>query len=111
MASSDESLPRIYRVTLSSKAYDDLSSIFSFIKTNSESDVIASNQVGIIEKAITELSIFPKGCPELHEAKCRIRHIKKYCILFDIDDTSSTVNVLRIFHSHQKYTEQFQSSD
>ena len=110
MTSQDNSMPRIYDVYISDKAYADLDAIYAFIKMNSETDYYAEKQVGAIETEVVKLAVLPNGCPEYNKKlHVRVRHFKKYCIFFVVDDDDGVVNVVRIFNARQDYQASIQN--
>ena len=91
---------KIYQVGITSSAKKDLDIIYKFIEETTGSSYYADKRLRVIESEIYKLSIFPNGYP-IYNEKHRIRHIKKYCILFKIDEKHNKVNIARIFHAWQ----------
>lgn len=99
--------PKRYTVIVADEAYEDLDRIAFFTVTSTESPLIAQHLVDTLESEIEKLCIFPNGFPRYDdEHTYRVRHVKKYCILFDVDDVNRTVYVVRICHSHQNIDDQ-----
>ena len=98
MVSSPDNIIK-YRVEIAPKAKEDLHRVYEFLKEATESTYIADKQAEIIRTGILKLSIFPNGCPKYSEKySYRVCHIKKYSVLFDIDDKKHIVNIARVFH-------------
>ena len=91
-----------YSVEFTLRAKEDLRKIYEFIEESAESAYIASRQINMIEKNVMSLSILPNGCPKYDdEYSYRVCHIKKYCVIFNVDDAAHKVSIVRIFHARQ----------
>lgn len=98
----EEEGPRHYFVKIAARAEADIKNIYAFIVKNSELEYVAARQVDLIEKEILALGIFPNGYPRYEDgSRYRVRHFKKYCIFFEVDEVSQVVYVVRIFHARQ----------
>ena len=101
-----------YRIKIMSMVWDDLDSIYIWIKTN-QSTGAADSWLAEIHAVIKTLSTFPASCPvapEGHQFGVEVRQRLygnrrvAYRILFHITEDSDgpLVSVLRVRHSAQK---------
>ena len=97
-----------YNINLSLAANNDLEEIFSYIAGTSSSDQTANNLMLKIHEMILSLDEMPQRFsfsfdPTLAEKGYRRANVKKYIILYLIDEENKTVNIARIFHSSMNY--------
>lgn len=100
MASESDEIT-YYRLYVSDAALRDIEAIYAFLLENAD-ELAAAKQGSVIFARIEKLKVFPNGYPicELFPS-LRMAYAGKYLILFRVDDKSKSVNVVRIFHTHQ----------
>lgn len=97
-----------YKVRESEPAREDLDRILSYIVCTLKNVIAARALFNAIEKAFVELSSTPKKYmlvedPELRAAGYRKLFVKNYVIIYTVDDATSTVQIVRYFHTSQDY--------
>ena len=97
-----------YGIELSLAANTDLDDIFAYIADVSLSGEIAKNLMLEIHEAILSLGEMPQRFarsfdPTLAAKGYRRLNVKKYIILYSIDEQNKIVTIARIFHSSRNY--------
>ena len=97
-----------YKVKLSLAADNDLDEIFSYISNTLFAEQTAKNLMLEIHEMILSLDKMPKRYsyspdPALAERGYRRIIVKKYVILYLIDEENKIVNVARVFHGSMDY--------
>ena len=97
-----------YNIYMSLAANIDLEEIFSYIAGTSPSEQTANNLMLKIHELILSLEEMPQRFSRsldqtLAEKGYRRANVKKYIILYLIDEENKTVNIARIFHSRMNY--------
>ena len=97
-----------YAVTISLAANNDLDEIFSYIANTLYAEQSAVNLMNEIQDMILSLGEMPERFnfaldSTLAEKGYRRVTVKKYVILYTVDEDTKTVNVARIFHGSMNY--------
>ena len=97
-----------YDINLSLAANTDLDDIFAYIADASPSGEAAKNLMQEIHEAILSLSEMPHRFsrspdPTLADKGYRRVGVKKYIVLYLIDEEAKTVNIARVFHSNRDF--------
>ena len=97
-----------YSVKLSRAAYHDLEEIFSYIANALSAEQAANDLMREIHEMILSLDEMPGRFalsldPTLAAKGYRRALVKKYVILYSIDEEKKIVNVARIFHGSTDY--------
>lgn len=96
----------IYKIVYSVASLEDIGNIFSYILHVSKDFNVTSSFIKNIEKQIDDLSYFPKRSKidsdtNHHSAGIRKLPIKKYVVLYTVDDEEHVVNIVRIHSCRQ----------
>ncbi len=102
----------MYNVILTKSAHKDLDTIYSYIAFNLDSKIAANNFLTEVEKSYSNLQSNPSlyaYCNDKRLAHLKYRRvvIKKYILIFKIDEIKKIVYVLRFFHGKQNYEKFF----
>jgi len=97
-----------YTIKISLAANNDLNEIFTYITDVSDAEQTAFNLMREIQDMILSLGEMPGRFgisrePMLAKRGYRRITIKKYVILYTIDEKNKIVNVARIFHGSMDY--------
>ncbi|MDR1565260.1 MAG: type II toxin-antitoxin system RelE/ParE family toxin [Oscillospiraceae bacterium] len=97
-----------YQVNISAHAAEDLRNIYNYISSIFLADKTAANIISDIRDMIYSLEIMPQRFsyslnPMLENQGYRRALVKKYVILYLIDEGSKVVNIARIFHGSMDY--------
>ena len=97
-----------YNINLTLAANTDLDDIFAYIADASPSAETAKNLMLEIHEMILSLSEMPQRFsrsfdPTLAEKGYRRAKVRKYIILYLIDEKNKAVNIARVFHSSMNY--------
>jgi toxin ParE1/3/4 len=94
-----------YKVVYSDGARKDILSIIDYIETNFDSPLDATKIAIKLFRKCESLATFPKGTPVYHidglAKKYRFAHIKKYTIIYYIDDGCAEVVIQAIINSNR----------
>jgi len=99
-----------YQVVLSVDAGNDLDEIFSYIANILYAEQAAKKLMLEIHECILSLNTMPQRWsysldPVLARRGYRRALVKKYVILFRIDESEKKVNVTRVFHGSMNYAQ------
>ena len=97
-----------YKVKITYEANNDLNEIFTYIINNLREEQTAFNLMREIQDMILSLGEMPElfGLslePTLAAKGYRRVTVKKYVVLYTVDENSKTVNVARVFHGSMDY--------
>ena len=98
-----------YKVKISVEVNRDLNDIFTYITDNLHSQQTAFNLMREIQDKILSLGEMPERFgfslePIFSEKGYRKVTVKKYVILYKIDEKNKIVNVSRVFHERMNYS-------
>ena len=97
-----------YKVVYSQKAFKDLDNIYNYVLINSLEPRIAGNLVKEIKQAITSLDILPFRHELIETSITDFKNIRKllvknYIVLYHADETTRTVQIVRIVSCKRDY--------
>lgn len=93
-----------YKIVIFEKAEDSIRRNFDYIVSSWENEPAAYEHTIDIYRAIRSLEVFPNSHQLYEQAdgdRYRVVLARKYKIIFSVDDTTHTVYVADIIHSHQ----------
>lgn len=97
-----------YSLKITRNAYNDLSSIFSYISEELKNDTAALEHIDEIGKAIQRLKAYPESGSyvshnNLPQKRYRKLLIKNYIVFYVVEDTSQTVIIMRVLYGKRDY--------
>ena len=97
-------------VQLSEPAEDDLDDIYRYIAETLLEPVVAWHQIERIRKAVFSLDVLPERGSLFPREPWQSRGVRRvfvdnYCILYEIQETTDTVNVIAIMYSKRNIEE------
>ena len=96
-----------YYVSFTTNAKEELIEIYEYIDNNLKSKIAADNLMYEIENKILRLSIFPYSCMEIvskpRNTIYRKLLVKKYVILYKIDEKNKRVNIIHIYYGRRNF--------
>lgn len=98
----------VFNVIITEPANDDLEEIVTYLSETLDNPSAADRLTERVDRVIDHLSIMPEMYDSLsvyEEQKKGLRKVPlgKYLMVFQIDEPSETVRILRFFHGTQDY--------
>lgn len=100
-----------YKIEMSSKAADDLKEIYEYIAFSLCEKKTALNMLNLLKKSIFSLGEMP-GRYRIYEEEpwrsrnLRIMSVKNYLVFYIPDDSSKTVNIVRVIYGSRNLDQQ-----
>ncbi len=100
-----------YKIEISPKAADDLKEIFEYIAFSLCEKKTASDMLDLLQKSIFSLDEMP-GRYRIYETEpwksrnLRIMPVKNYLVFYIPDESSKTVNIVRVIYGSRDLEEQ-----
>lgn len=97
-----------FRIKITTKAYDDLDEIYSYIAGELYNEDAAENLMNKIESSIMRLRDFPFSCSFVEDNVLRSKGYRKlivenYIAFYIINETMKHVVIMRVLYGGQKY--------
>ena len=97
-----------YEINITENAVKDLNNIYFYIADDLLESESAANLITKLKEVIFSLEVMPSryslvNDSLLAEMGCRHINVKKYIILYLIDEKTKTVNIMRIIHGRMDY--------
>lgn len=101
----------IYKILFSDEAHLDLRGIYNYLKYQFKASNTADNILIDLKQGIRSLSQFPEIFQRIEDNgylnhNVRLLPVKKYVVIYLVNNEESTVTILRIFHSRQNIRHQ-----
>ena len=97
-----------YKIIIQEAARLDILSIVKYIATDFQEPLVAEKMLRSIVIKISDLCDFPKRNKALteepfHSKGYRVTYVKNYAIFYKVDDSSDTVNVMRVLYNRREW--------
>lgn len=97
-----------FRVAITKRAYEDLDSIYGYIKNDLKNENVALDLIDEIEKSILRLKDYPYSCCLVEDDKLKDQGyrkliVKNYITFYLVSDEEKVVSIMRILYGRQDY--------
>jgi len=101
-----------YNLKFSYEAEKDLGELFEYIFLTLSAPQAAEKLLAEIERQIRDLTNHPFMCPlclesPMHTLGYRKLTVKNYIVIYGVNESEKTVNIVRIFYGRQDYARFF----
>lgn len=97
-----------FKIVITKKAYEDLDSIYEYIKSELKNENAALDLIDEIERSIFRLKEYPYSCSIVEDKKLKEQGyrkliVKNYITFYLISDEENVVNIMRVLYGRQDY--------